>query len=59
MEPQTAVFDDMGEKMKSTFTEDSLKEFEWQWVMICLLVNNKKDNPNRKYAKKLWRKEEE
>lgn len=53
MEPQTTVFTDRGEEMKSTFNEESIKEFEWQWVMMCLLLNGSKKNPNKEYDKKL------
>ena len=49
----------MGENKGSAFKDGEYREFCWQWCLVMVMINPKKSNPNRDYAKKLWKGERE
>ena len=47
------------ENKGSAFKDGEYREFCWQWCLVMVMINPKKSNPNRDYAKKLWKGERE
>lgn len=44
----------MEENKGSAFKDGEYREFCWQWCLVMIMLNPKKSNPNREYAKRLY-----
>lgn len=49
----------MEENKGSAFKDGEYREFCWHWCLVMIMLNPKKSNPNRDYAKRLWKGEQE
>ena len=45
----------MSENKGSVFKDGEYREFCWQWCLVMIMIKPKKSNPNREYAKRLWK----